>query len=197
MGLLKATGSTIETAMPSALPEMAVFIFLHQVLDHRVLGTRPLRRRPQKRLRILDAVTGRYEEGVGGHVVDEDEVPLRRVREVAARPALPASTTPRLLRRVAAAPGEQQPGRSQRTARKKLLAALACSPRAPLPRIARSLIRPPLSRSSLHYHATPARHCHTTPYALVKRVSVRKGPRYVSPLWSHQRPILAVVPPST
>jgi hypothetical protein len=75
----------------------------------------------EKGLRVLDAVLRRHEERVGGHVVDEDEVPLRRVREVA------AGSTPtalaRLLRCLAPAARQQQPCRRQRATREKLPAA--------------------------------------------------------------------------
>ena len=151
IGSLKASGSTIATAMPSASPEMAVFIASDHLPDDRFLRARPLRRRPQQRLRVLDAVLRRHEEGVRRHVVDEDEVVLRRVREVAARPAT-ASTS--LLRRLAPAPGEQQPGRSQRAARQKLPAALACSPRARCRRIHAHSSATPV-RLAFTHHAFP------------------------------------------
>src|SRR4028118_424657 len=77
----------------------------------RRLRPRPLRLRPEQRLRVFDAVLRRHEEGVGGHVVDEDEVVLGRLGKVAAGPPGPALA--RLLR-LLPAPGEQQPRRRQR-----------------------------------------------------------------------------------
>src|SRR5215210_9152945 len=71
---------------------------VHHLPDDRLLRARPLRRRPQQRLRGLDAVLRRHEERICSYVVDEDEVPLRRVREVAAGPTGTTATLARLLR---------------------------------------------------------------------------------------------------
>src|SRR5215217_3696727 len=86
--------------------------------DHRLLRARPLGRSPEQSLRVLDTVLGRHEERVRGHMVDEDEVPFRRVRKVAARPA--STALARLLSRLAPAPCEQQCCGRQRTTREKL-----------------------------------------------------------------------------
>ena len=59
-------------------------------VDHlghdRVLGTGPLELAVEQRAGVLGAVLGRGEERVGGDVVDEHELPLRRRREVAGAP---------------------------------------------------------------------------------------------------------------
>ena len=73
--------------------------------DDRFLRARPLRRSPKESLCVLDAVLRRHEERVRGDVVDEDEVPFWRVREVAARPA--STALARLLRSLTPASCEQ------------------------------------------------------------------------------------------
>src|SRR5918992_2974892 len=78
---------------------------VYHLRDDRFLRARPLVRSPEQSLRVLDTVQGRYEERVRGHVVDEDEVPFRRVRKIAARPA--STALARLLRSLAPAPCEQ------------------------------------------------------------------------------------------
>src|SRR5215210_974218 len=124
--------------------------------DNRLFRARPLRRRPKERLCILDTILGRYEERVCGHVVDEDEVPFRRVREVAARPA--STTLARLLRSLAPAPCEQQSRGSQRTPRKKLPAA---QPVLPEPGSTLTHLSP---LSFAFQQPYPCRHCHTNMY---------------------------------
>src|SRR5215216_6416501 len=94
IGSLKATGSTTETAMPSALPEMAVF--MASTISLTTESSEPVH---------CDVVLSRYEERVRRHMVDEDEVPLRRLRKVAARPA--SSALARLLRSLTPASFEQ------------------------------------------------------------------------------------------
>src|SRR5829696_7095152 len=87
---------------------------VHHLPYDRLLGSRPLRRRAQQRLSVLDAVLRRYEERVCGHVADEDEVPLGRVREVSTRAARPPTALARLLGRLLPAPAQEQPCRCQR-----------------------------------------------------------------------------------
>ena len=75
------------------------------------LRSGPLERRAEQSRRVLDAVLGRDEERVRRHVVDEDEVPLRSLGEVATHSAPAAAVvvgrvvvvTPQLTRSPAAA----------------------------------------------------------------------------------------------
>ena len=68
--------------------------------DHRVDRAGPLVLDAEQLARVLGAVLGRREERVGRHVADEDELPRRRLREVADRAGR--------WRRLVGAAGEQR-----------------------------------------------------------------------------------------
>ena len=84
VGAVKAVELITATAMPSALPEMAVCMYwticgTAEVAEppHFGLGM------PEQRGSVSEAVLGGHEERVRGDVVDEPEVPRRGLREVA------------------------------------------------------------------------------------------------------------------
>ena len=77
------------------------------------LGSGPLELRAEQGRRVLDVVLGRDEERVRRHVVDEDEVPLRRVGEVPtySAPTATAVVVGRVVIVVTAATHEESRGR--------------------------------------------------------------------------------------
>src|SRR5215211_2197473 len=177
IGLLKATGSTTETAMPAALPEMAVSmastmslttefsepVHCDVVPSSASASSMPYRVGTKKGLVVTWLIKTKFHSGVSGKLPPDPPPPP---------PACCAASRRH--------PASNNPAEASALPARNCLRPSLKSP-SPLPRIHAHSSATPVR--SFHYRATPAGHCHTTPYACQACPCVA---RYVSPPWSHQ-----------